>query len=190
MLRVPKGRFFDGVAEVTTMFSKWRDACVSLLSFADVAIEQLHMRGDAAGAEEMEASKARFLHWLSLLLALAVQRLQAIDLAQHESSEHEGLWNVEYSEQLNFKIREDISTLSQEPMDCNTGMEECVPVEEEQELGDDQQTCYDSHASSESGAQGGPPKVSADERAGVPLQRSASRVSELFAPAFSPALHR
>jgi len=80
------GRFFEGVTDVQYMFSKWRDAFVSLAVFIEASILEYQKRGDAKIVEEMLISKARLLHWFSLLSALAVQRLQ-IGLADTDENE-------------------------------------------------------------------------------------------------------
>jgi len=70
------GRFYEGVSLVQMMFSKWRDAFIQLCAFAECSIAQHAAAGKVDDVEQLLLSKARLLHWFSLLSALAVQELQ------------------------------------------------------------------------------------------------------------------
>lgn len=81
------GRFFEGVTHVQAMFSKWRDAFASLIVFIEASIAEYEKIGDAKSAQELLCSKARLLHWFSLMSALAVQRLKHAD-AEEDCSKY------------------------------------------------------------------------------------------------------
>lgn len=103
------GRFFQGIDEVTMMFSKWRDAGVSLLAFADVAIDEMRVSGEAESLQEIQDCKARLLHWFTLLCALAVQRIQEPSSnEEQEDGELSGdMTDRPFAAQLDFRFRED-----------------------------------------------------------------------------------
>mmetsp|Transcript_34148 Transcript_34148/g.72634 ORF Transcript_34148/g.72634 Transcript_34148/m.72634 type:complete len:532 (+) Transcript_34148:164-1759(+) len=69
-------RFFEGATASVKMMSLWRSAFASLLGFLDASIEEHRYRGNDRIIEELVHSKGRFLHWFSLLFAVAVQTLQ------------------------------------------------------------------------------------------------------------------
>mmetsp|Transcript_49382 Transcript_49382/g.105077 ORF Transcript_49382/g.105077 Transcript_49382/m.105077 type:complete len:481 (-) Transcript_49382:33-1475(-) len=77
------GRYFEGVRNVQAMFSKWRDAYVAQAVFIETSIlthEQNRRLGLSKGIEstilDLHVSKARLLHWFSLLCAVAVGSIQ------------------------------------------------------------------------------------------------------------------
>lgn len=74
--RLAFDRFFEGVSHVQMMFSKWRDTFSALCAFIECSIKQLAKKGDSARVQELMLSKARLLHWFSIVAALAVQELQ------------------------------------------------------------------------------------------------------------------
>eukprot|EP00928_Gymnodinium_smaydae_P001053 TRINITY_DN10391_c0_g1_i1.p1 TRINITY_DN10391_c0_g1~~TRINITY_DN10391_c0_g1_i1.p1 ORF type:complete len:645 (+),score=142.51 TRINITY_DN10391_c0_g1_i1:484-2418(+) len=80
------GRFFSGVEHIQEMYSKWRDACITIQVFIDTSIvKHAHNARNAGRArareianvvEELRLSKARLLHWISLLCACTVLNIQ------------------------------------------------------------------------------------------------------------------
>lgn len=70
-------RFWDGVGHVQVMFSKWRDSFNILSAFLESSINKHISGGKTAEVESLLLSKARLLHWFSLLAAQAVATLQA-----------------------------------------------------------------------------------------------------------------
>eukprot|EP00747_Dinoflagellata_sp_TGD_P072089 gnl/TRDRNA2_/TRDRNA2_157326_c0_seq2.p1 gnl/TRDRNA2_/TRDRNA2_157326_c0~~gnl/TRDRNA2_/TRDRNA2_157326_c0_seq2.p1 ORF type:complete len:592 (-),score=92.78 gnl/TRDRNA2_/TRDRNA2_157326_c0_seq2:511-2211(-) len=83
-------RYFDSVAEVQLMFSKWRDAFATLMSFFEASIEEYQRHGNVEMVEVLIASKAKLLHWFSLLTAFAVQRLQSQEEEEDFDFEDDG----------------------------------------------------------------------------------------------------
>jgi len=79
------GRYFEGVRHIQAMFSKWRDAYVAQAVFIETSIMK-HEHDGRVGLSKSEAveqvvhdlrfSKARLLHWFSLLCAVAVESIQ------------------------------------------------------------------------------------------------------------------
>jgi len=80
------GRYFEGVTAVQELFSKWRDAFASLLSFIEPSIDEHVRKGDVEAVSALVDCRARFLHWFSLLSAVAVVSLQE-DFAQNSPSD-------------------------------------------------------------------------------------------------------
>jgi len=70
------GRFFEGIAHVQMLFSKWRDAFSSLMAFIECSLSVHAEKQDRDMVEELVISKARLLHWFSMVSALSVQELQ------------------------------------------------------------------------------------------------------------------
>jgi len=70
------GRFFEGISHVQMLFSKWRDAFASLMAFTECSIAFHAERDRRDHVKELMLSKARLLHWFSLLSAISVQELQ------------------------------------------------------------------------------------------------------------------
>jgi len=80
------GRFFEGVTHIQAMFSKWRDAFVAIVVFFETSILK---HSEAPDSEEKRrvinallVSKARILHWVSLLCALAVHSIHTSRLEE------------------------------------------------------------------------------------------------------------
>lgn len=65
------GRFFEGVTHIQAMFSRWRDAFVAVAVFVETSMLRAPEK-----APPLKLSKARLLHWFSLLCAVAVQTIQ------------------------------------------------------------------------------------------------------------------
>mmetsp|Transcript_36983 Transcript_36983/g.85334 ORF Transcript_36983/g.85334 Transcript_36983/m.85334 type:complete len:604 (+) Transcript_36983:11-1822(+) len=72
-------RFFEGVEHVMSMFSKWRDACITLFVFIEVSLREHVRRGNVQQVQTLVLSRARLLHWFSLLTAMAVQKLSIVE---------------------------------------------------------------------------------------------------------------
>mmetsp|Transcript_66676 Transcript_66676/g.124526 ORF Transcript_66676/g.124526 Transcript_66676/m.124526 type:complete len:701 (+) Transcript_66676:85-2187(+) len=70
------GRFFSGIEYSALLFSKWRDAYVTLAAMIAASSEHWQKEGNPAAVRHLEISKARLLHWFTLLSAVAVARLQ------------------------------------------------------------------------------------------------------------------
>lgn len=79
-IRIAFDRFFTGVHDCQTMYSKWRDAFMQLCCFYETSIKQ-HAQdpGKREIFETMVRSKGRLLHWFSLLSAIAVDQLRRQD---------------------------------------------------------------------------------------------------------------
>jgi len=69
-------RYFEGVSCVQGMFAKWGDSFAALAVFFEISITDHRRRGDMESAKLLTLSKARLLHWFSVLSALAVQKLK------------------------------------------------------------------------------------------------------------------
>lgn len=83
------GRFFSGITHSYMMFSKWRDAFASLVSFIDCSIDKWEAEGtNPEAVHELACSKEKLLHWFSIMSALSVQTLQSNlnNLADNEYS--------------------------------------------------------------------------------------------------------
>lgn len=75
------GRFFEGVNNVQDMFTKWDDAFVAIVVFIETSMEK-HRKVSSAEDEVrkvrlLSESKAKLLHWFSILAALATNALTA-----------------------------------------------------------------------------------------------------------------
>eukprot|EP00928_Gymnodinium_smaydae_P078599 TRINITY_DN6271_c0_g1_i2.p1 TRINITY_DN6271_c0_g1~~TRINITY_DN6271_c0_g1_i2.p1 ORF type:complete len:367 (-),score=60.09 TRINITY_DN6271_c0_g1_i2:324-1424(-) len=81
-------RYFEGVSHVQKMFSKWRDAFMSIVIFIERSIAYQAKKGNRNVVKELLVSKARMLHWFTLLGALAVRDLQmSYDVRQSIAAE-------------------------------------------------------------------------------------------------------
>lgn len=74
--RMAFGRFFEGVSHAQIMLSQWRDAFLSLSCFIEASIVEHQRMGHVEVVRELVLSKARLVHWFSLIVALAVQKLR------------------------------------------------------------------------------------------------------------------
>lgn len=69
-------RYWEGISSSVAMLSQWRGAYVNLNAFVDASIAEHARMGNFDHVEELLYSRARLLHWFSLLNAVAVQTLQ------------------------------------------------------------------------------------------------------------------
>mmetsp|Transcript_79661 Transcript_79661/g.212993 ORF Transcript_79661/g.212993 Transcript_79661/m.212993 type:complete len:450 (+) Transcript_79661:78-1427(+) len=73
-------RYWEGMGHFEMMNSKWTDAFMQLCSFVDAALQ----RGQSDKVcRRLHRSKARLLHWFSLLLAVAVDEVQGEQRGVH-----------------------------------------------------------------------------------------------------------
>mmetsp|Transcript_32582 Transcript_32582/g.74457 ORF Transcript_32582/g.74457 Transcript_32582/m.74457 type:complete len:676 (+) Transcript_32582:96-2123(+) len=70
------GRFFSGIEYSALLFSKWRDAYVTLAAMISASVEHWQKEGNPVEVRHLSVAKARLLHWFTLLSAVAVARLQ------------------------------------------------------------------------------------------------------------------
>lgn len=79
------GRYFEGVQHIQAMFAKWRDAFIATSVFLETSISKhednarlghSNCAAVASVVSSLRFSKARLLHWFSLLCAVAVQSIQ------------------------------------------------------------------------------------------------------------------
>lgn len=69
-------RYWEGISSSVAMLSQWRGAYVNLNAFLDASILEHKRMGNFQHIEELLESRARLLHWFSLLHAVAIQTLQ------------------------------------------------------------------------------------------------------------------
>mmetsp|Transcript_37992 Transcript_37992/g.85083 ORF Transcript_37992/g.85083 Transcript_37992/m.85083 type:complete len:398 (-) Transcript_37992:245-1438(-) len=74
------GRYWEGMGHYEMMNSKWTDAFMQLCSFFDAALQ--HGQSDRV-CRRLHRSKARLLHWFSLLMAVAVDEVQGEQRGVH-----------------------------------------------------------------------------------------------------------
>lgn len=72
-------RYFDGVEHLKAMFSKWRDAFTSLCVFMETSSKVFEKDGKFVFVRELAESKARVVHWFSMLTAIATLKLKGIE---------------------------------------------------------------------------------------------------------------
>eukprot|EP00443_Scrippsiella_acuminata_P043297 CAMPEP_0115194898 /NCGR_PEP_ID=MMETSP0270-20121206/14305_1 /TAXON_ID=71861 /ORGANISM="Scrippsiella trochoidea, Strain CCMP3099" /LENGTH=604 /DNA_ID=CAMNT_0002608209 /DNA_START=145 /DNA_END=1959 /DNA_ORIENTATION=- len=72
-------RYFDGVLHVKAMLSKWRDAFCSLCVFIEASALKIQEQGAVEIVCELAESKARLVHWFSVLTAIVVQKLTGVE---------------------------------------------------------------------------------------------------------------
>jgi len=83
------GRFFEGISHVQMLFSKWRDGFNSVMAFIECSIAEHAKANRRKPVEDLLLSKARLLHWFTLLSALSVQGLQEADELNSDFTEND-----------------------------------------------------------------------------------------------------
>mmetsp|Transcript_85856 Transcript_85856/g.188547 ORF Transcript_85856/g.188547 Transcript_85856/m.188547 type:complete len:465 (+) Transcript_85856:257-1651(+) len=102
------GRFFEGIAHVQMLFSKWRDAFSSVMAFIECSIAEDAKAGRRKNVEELIKSKAKLLHWFTLVSALSVQELQ-------EEDELDAIFDDDEEEQNTEEVSQNRLCIIKEP---------------------------------------------------------------------------